>query len=421
MSAKDTSSSTVPELPAEIWLTIFQIATYVPRETDYSATTVEPGLFCSYDELQARAFEAVLPLRRAIVQVSRLFYQIGAEILYTTFHTEPEYTTISCRRSLLFSILLVSRPELGRFVRRLSLRWSEEDEEKNYRIINHCPNVAILSSFLHHDNIVDRRWWRGLPTTIRSFDASVLYIPMNEILALLQMLPHLEILHLWNLRGDSISHAHTPVRLSALRILSVYPNSGNNNIKSCLPVLSTVQLPRLRALATNVGDVDVGLSFPLDIWRRLEYFKVDSRSCLGLRSDWFHNLRRLHISVGFAGVQRCLTHLPFDQLECLTMQTATTSPNQWKRLVELVMVVPLDAKAMPMLKLFQLGWAYTGIYGYYRYSLRSAEDRDGFIQYFETLVTRFEQRGVHFAERSEREICSWLEPVRDVLAACKRS
>src|ERR1700742_67466 len=93
MSARIASPSPLPELPPEIWLKIFRIATFIPRETDISATTVEPGLFCACDHLQARAFEAVLPLRLSIVLVSRRFYQIGAEVLYTTFHSalDPNY------------------------------------------------------------------------------------------------------------------------------------------------------------------------------------------------------------------------------------------------------------------------------------------------------------------------------------------
>jgi len=101
-------------------------------------TKVEPGLFCSKDEYQARSFRKVLRLRRTIVQVSRRFYQIGIEVLYTAFHISTGGITDPNRRLLLFSDLLVSRPELGRFVKRLSLQWSDRNEERNYRIISRC-------------------------------------------------------------------------------------------------------------------------------------------------------------------------------------------------------------------------------------------------------------------------------------------
>lgn len=181
MSAQIASSSPLPELPPEIWLKIFQIATFIPRETDLPATTAEPGLFCTYNEYQVLAFEAVLPLRLSIVLVSRRFYQIGAEVLYTTFHAHARLN--HNRRMSLFSDLLVSRPELGRFIRRLSLWWSNTNEEKNYRIISRCPNVIIFSSFQSRYDVGGVPWWRrGLPKTIRSFDAYVGRVAIEDVL-----------------------------------------------------------------------------------------------------------------------------------------------------------------------------------------------------------------------------------------------
>jgi hypothetical protein len=422
-SNKIASPSPLLELPPEIWLKIFRIATFIPLETDLSATTVKPGLFCSYDHYQLPAFEAVLPFRRTIVLVSRRFYQIGAEVLYTTFHANTERIKNVDRRLSLFSDLLVSRPELGRFVRRLSLRWSVKDEEKNYQIISRCPNVIIFSSFIHRNDIDIWHvpWWgRGLPKTIRSFDATVRGVPMKDVLSLLAMLSHLEMLHLWDLEGDSISHA--PTCLSSLRILSVYPS----DIDACLPVLSTMRLPRLTALATNVGKVDARRSFPLHVWQRLEYFKPGPWSSGGLYSDYFHNLRHLHLLGGPDGIQGELGHFPFHQLECLTLHatfTSLSSPNanQWQQTLEPLVVLPLDANVMPMLKLFQLGWISAGIYAYYRDYLDSAKSRDQFIQYFEALVSKFEERGVLFVEAQEPWIWSGFELVHDILAVCKRS
>ena len=409
-------------LPPEIWLKIFRIATFIPRETDLSATTVEPGLFCSHDELQARAFEAVLPLRRAIVLVSRRFYQIGAEVLYTTFHGNARCINNPDRRLSLFSDLLESRPELGRFVRRLSLRWSVGDEEKNNRIVSRCPHVMIFSSFIQLYDTGYVPWWgRGLPKTIRSFDANVFNVPIEDILTLLHTLPHLEILHLYHLRVDSIPH--TPVCLSALRILSVYIKQ-NVQVESHISILSTMQLPRLAALATDVGQFDVHLSFPLEVWRGLEYFQPDVRGHFGLRPDYFRSLRHLYLTLVWDGVETFLTYFPFHQLECLTLQTNPTilmGTGAWQRRAELFVDLPLHEETMPMLRRFQLDWEYAGIYDYYCQDLETAADRARFIQYFETLAERFEQRGVHFVETHRREICPGYQPIREVLALCKGS
>ena len=279
MSADITSSSPLPELPPEIWLKIFRIATFIYRETDVSATTVEPGLFCSFDKYQSRAFEVLLPLRRTIVQVSRRFYQIGAEVLYTTFQASSPRIKYSPRRLQLFSDLLVSRPELGRFVKRLSLQWSVADEETNYRIIARCPNVVIFPSLICPSDLRGVPWWgRGLSKTIRSLDAVMSCILMVDILSLLENLPHLEILHLWGLRGDSIPQA--PICLSTLRILSIYLGPFPDAINCRSPILSMMRLPRLTALVTNLSNLETHLSFPLDDWRRLEYFKLDKLFCV---------------------------------------------------------------------------------------------------------------------------------------------
>ena len=421
MSAESGSSSPLPELPPEIWLKIFRIATFIPHETELPAATFEQGFFCSHDQLQILAFEAVLPLRRTIIHVSRRFYQIGAEVLYTTFHANTGVLKYPNRRLSRFSDLLVSRPELGRFVKRLSLQWSDENEEKNYRIISRCPHVTIFSSFLPITGIGDVPWWRrGLPKTIRCFDAVVLSVPMKDVMALLEMLPHLEMLLLYNLQGDSI--LHPPVRLSALRFLGVY--AQNNEWYP--PLLSTMRLPRLVALATNLGGVDAGLSLPLEVWRRLVHFEPSLRFYNGLRADYFHNLRSLYLTVEPDSEINNELHLrcfPFGQIEHLTLRICPffLAFTNWDKIIERVTVLPLDVETMPKLKLFQLAWGFKGIHvEHYKYP-SCVVGKDRFIQCLETAVTNFEQRGVLSVEIDTQEICPGYQPVRDALTACKLS
>src|SRR5258708_6342819 len=82
-SSLSNASSSVPP---QIWLQIFRTATYIPGEWDVSATTPRSGLFASWDTLQRQAHGVVLPLRRTIVQVSRLWWEIGCEVLYASFY-----------------------------------------------------------------------------------------------------------------------------------------------------------------------------------------------------------------------------------------------------------------------------------------------------------------------------------------------
>jgi len=410
MSAQIASSSPLPELPPEIWLNIFRIATFLPNETDLPATTIEPGLFCSYNGYQARAFERVLPLRLSIVLVSRRFYQIGAEVLYTTFYFNP-HLYYPHRRVSRFADLLVSRPELGRFIRRLSLQ-SNSKEESNYQIINRCPNLIIFTSFLYkYDLGHSVPWWRGgLPKTIRSFDAEVDRVATSDITRLLKTLPHLEILHLSSLMTHPIPLP--PIRLPALRTLSV---CIYHEVESPHSILSTIQLPRLTAL----GAIGTGLSLPLEVWQGLEYFKPEDHAHIRVRPDYFRNLRHLHLMLRLDVPEKYLKYFPFHQLECLTLGTKPLAESEWERAVDQVVGLPLDATAMPKLKLFQLDWSYDGTYEFYCKRLDDAEAKDRFIRYFETLTARFEQRGVLFVETNYRKL--GFQPMRDILSACTQS
>ena len=418
MSAEIASSCPLPEFPSEIWLDIFRLATCIPFETDISVNIVEPGLFCSSDHYQLEAVEKVLPLRRAVVQVSRRFYQIGTEVLYTAFHANPLGIRHPYRRLSLFSDLLVLRPELGRFVKRLSLVWSRHNEEKNYKIISHCPNMFIFSSPQYHlYNEGLRPWWgRGLPKTIRSFDAEVYKIPVNDILSLLEMLPHIEVLHLGALIGHLVPHA--PVCLAALRILSIYYCVFHFNISLSPPLSPVMQLPSLTTLATDVLPVH---AIPLDALRGLEYFQVSCQpKYRGHLSDYFDNLRYLEILTDYIGFWDWLTYFPLHQLECITVKPAYHTLERWGEAFRVDFLMPLDAKAMPKLKRFELVWGTTGIYGYYHEKIYRTGIGKYFIGLFEILVRRFEQRNVLFVEKRGIEIYPRFQPVHDVLIACKR-
>jgi hypothetical protein len=423
MSGKFVSSSPLLELPPEIWLEIFRIATFIPLETNLLATTVEPAFFCLRHSYQVRASETVLPLRRTIVQVSRRFYQIGTEVLYTSFHIDPHLSRNPDRKLSLFSDLLASRPELGRFVKRLSLIRLDRHEERNYRIISRCPNVETFSSLLDSGDIGYWPWWqRGLSNTIRNLEAGVHRVPMEDVLSILEMLPHLEILHLSGLTEYSIPHR--AVCLSALRFLTIYINPFYRDINSNLPRLLPIQLPCLTTLVTNVGRVYATLFLPLDVWGQLEYLQVDTRYWLELRSEHFHSLHHLDLIIGSGSVHRWLDYFPFHQLVYLKLRAISNfldDLDAWQQQVEQLVVLPLDTEAMPMLRFFDMEWSYSSIYENYHLHLRSAEGRDLFIQYIETLVTRFEQRGVIFVERSVHlgDIFPEQRPVRNALAAFK--
>src|SRR5258708_38933106 len=139
ISSLSNPSTTVPP---EIWLQIFRAATDIPGEWDVSATVPCSGLFASCDTLQMQAYEEVLPLRRTIVQVSRLWWQIGCEVLYASFYDAvvPHHTPTSAFDH--FERSLSSRPALGRLVKRLALTWPRKGySSKLNHVLQLCPNA----------------------------------------------------------------------------------------------------------------------------------------------------------------------------------------------------------------------------------------------------------------------------------------
>ena len=422
MSAEITSSRPLLDLPSEIWLNIFQLATFIPFETDVSVNIVKPGPFCSSDRFQIESFETVLPLRRAVVQVSRRFYQIGTEVLYTTFHANPSGVRHPYRRLSLFSDLLVLRPELGRFVKRLSLEWRDRDEEENYKIISRCPNMFIFSSLLPRDYYKHkhrRPWWgRGLPKTIRSFDADVETIPVDDVLSLLETLPRLELLDLWNLTKNLVPRA--PVLLKDVRILSIYHSIYHENTSPSPPVSLAMQLPRLTTLVTDTPLIHRRLPLPLSALRRVKYFQVCGPSnYLEHHHGYFDKLRHLEIFTNSIGSWDWLTYFPLHQLDCITVNPTDDAVALWREAFKVDLFMPLDANVMPNLKRFELAWGTTGIYGYYDQGLCGIVDTEGFIESLESLVRRFEQRNIVFVEKRGIDFYPRFQPVENVLIACK--
>ena len=336
-------------------------------------------------------------------------------MLYTAFHTNS-YD----RRLSLLSDLLVLRPELGRFVKRLSLRWSDKDEEENHKIISRCPNMFIFSSLLQRYSYNHcRPWWgRGLPKTIRSFDADVENIPVNDILSLLETLPHLELLHLSVLTGCLVRPA--PVSLTALRILSIYYSIIAQNTSSSPPVSPAMQLPSLTTLDPDRIPVQAWRSFPLDALRGVEYLQVSGPSnYLGRHSDYLSNLRYLEIFTDSIGFRDWLTYIPLHQLECITVEPTDLALARWRAAFEVDFFILLDAKAMPKLKRFELVWGPTGIYGYFHQEIYRIGNGKYFFESFESLVRGFEQRNVLFVEKKGIEIYPRFQTVHNVLITCK--
>ena len=230
--------------------------------------------------------------------------------------------------------------------------------------------MFIFSSIRLNTYESRRPWWgRGLPKTIRSFDAAVHDIPVDDILSLLEMLPHLELLHLETMTGPGDPVPRAPICLTALRILSIYYDVFDYNASlspPVSPVSPSLQLPSLTTPATDRIPVHARLSFPLEALRELEYFQVCRPSnYLRHHSDYFHNLRSLEILTDSIGFWGWLSYFPLHQSECIAVKLVGRVVALWREAFEVDFLMPFDAKVMRKLKRFELVWGTTGIYGYY--------------------------------------------------------
>jgi len=416
MSTYSLSSSS-PSVPPEIWLQIFHTSTFIPGEWNISATASHPGIFSSADELQNQALKAVLPLRRAIVQVSRLWWQIGTEVLYASFHETPTYYHLQTQSIDHFKRSLLSRPALGCLIKRLVLRWPRKGSPSEIdHILQLCPNTRILS-FYSADPARHVLWEpRILFNHIRIFDADVLYLSQKCIVHMLSSLPNLEMLHLCGLgRGDEESRYHGTLRLPLVYFLSLR-FVGAQAIEYWTPLLSTADIPCLTSLSTNHNGI-VPLSLSIDAWQRITFFTFPLGSYSVFEPGIFRSLTRLQLDLLTRIPIRQLSGLPFHQMSHLTMIYRSIQygcVSQWKQTLEVFLGLE-----MPRLRVVELHWGDDGIHS----SLYSASGQDeyleAFFDYLESSAHKFEQVGVQFREVYTRNIYRVPIPIKDVIKSAR--
>jgi len=144
-------------LPYELWFEILQEATFIPREFDVSATAFRLALRFGSDKCHYQEYRNILPTRVAIVNVCRIWHQIGTQFLYGSVHflSASNGATNRWGRLNLFRMLLESRPEIGTLVKRLSLPYDPINQNV-IDILRLCPRITIFSSSptWSHDS-----WW----------------------------------------------------------------------------------------------------------------------------------------------------------------------------------------------------------------------------------------------------------------------
>jgi len=403
----------------EIWLEILQIATFIPGEWDVVGTRIDMGVFCS--SFQEEAWHSVLPLRRSIVKVCRLWHKIGTKLLYASFH---EYCNSeeSIHRLAAFAHVLLARPYLGRLVKRLSLRWCPTITD-NELIIRHCPNAIIFTSFC---GAPVAQWVRSLPECLRGLDASFSGMEMVEVMRILFTLPNLESLHLWGLEGEESPLQYPRLRFPALRLLTLFfPNP--RAMKSWTPILTNLDAPALTALSTNIGALSSAVSlFPRDIWGRITYLGVFFKGYRYVKSTYLVNLHHLRLPIvidEYQTLPKLQKHFPFHQLEMLTLRVScrySVDMSEWEPFIRKVLAFPLDTQMMPSLRVLELDWWDQSFEAFVK---RHASHRDvvnKFLTSLGSIAVRFEKRGVRLLEVNGGAVQHTPVPIQETVAACRK-
>ncbi len=416
--SKLVASSTIT---LEIWSKVFHMATFIPDEWDKVASKDDMTIFASsYPQMET--YHSILPLRRSIVEVCRLWYKIGTKLLYASFHCTRPKSEEPSRRLAAFAHVLVARPHLGHLVKRLSVWWSPTVTD-NELIIRHCPNAIIFSSYQVNSCTLSSPWVRSLPGSLRSLEANVKSVETAEIMRILYSLPDLESLHLLGLGEAGSTSQYPHLAFPALKELTL-TFYDPKLIKSWLPILSGLDAPELIAFTTNLGSLGSAVSsFPRDIWERITHLRVFAKGYRYIRSTHLLNLRYLHLDLEedqvFPKLQRSF---PFHQLEILTLSLVHIrfiDVTEWRPYIRKLLAFPLDTKMMPSLRILELEWRDGCIEASVTRRASHKDVLSKFLISLGSLAVQAEKRGVCFLELRPG-IFNTPMLIQDVVAACKK-
>jgi hypothetical protein len=425
-ASKARASSTIPP---EIWSKIFHIATFIPNEWDVVASRIEMGIFCPSDN-QLEAHHAVLALRRSIVRVCRAWHTSGTKLLYASFYSFPLYSNDVSYRLAAFARVLVARPHFGCFVRRLCLLWSPTVTD-NALVLRHCPNAIIFSS-LGPTSPSSRSslWMRALPASLRSLEANVAGITMTEIMRILLTLPTLELLSMSGFGEETNTPPPPPpppsyprLRFPVLRFLTLWFIT-QKAIKSWVPVLSTLDAPRLVALNTDLGKLGSAVTAYSRILEQITYLGVEVKSYCYFRPVFLRNLHHLAIPVERQlPLPKLQKYYPFRQLERLTLvllYMRVMDVEEWKPFMRQLLAFPLDTRMMPSLRVLELDWRHGGIEASVKHRASHKDIVRKFLISLGSLAEQVEKRGVCFLEIEEGAVYYTPTLIQEVVAVCKK-
>ena len=335
----------------------------------------------------------MLPLRRAIAQVSSQWRAVALEFLYATFHDDSKDYKLEA-----FDSILSECPHYATLVKRLSMRLKREPDHNAQvaRILLHCPNLLIIDieEVFGHDRLdpMELSNLTDLSTTIRQLD--IIHVPTNTVFTILNQLPNLEILSIGEIDDDVLGPDWTSPPLTVLpnlRILQLLFSTYDDIIEV---YMRNLKAPRLTSLSIRTYSYSIP-KLPDDMARHLLYleFVFPHNWLRGWSAGDLPNLRCLQLRWQDLSWDIFRSHLPMKQIVELTCNLPSLNDDNLSRkrpLLDGMVGFTLNPNFMPNLKSFTLDMENKT-----RNLLSEEGDAgSGLRAWFTGLIIAFDRRGV---------------------------
>lgn len=255
-----------PDLPLELWLEIFQFATYVYQDVSVKPLDPFTPKQTTTNALGANTPSLAMRTKLAIVQVSRAWRRVALQTLYQHVVIRSPSRANAILKALqssplhmtdLSEVEQLSMPRYGQYVRHIEVftftRGSKDIKylQLVFQIIQLCPDLRMLSG----------RWIHALPTEFLNGLSALLGPSLSELL--------------WSERQSQMNqNTNTSLQFlnsfQALRVLdlrhfvgskpSSWPERGAN---LCLPLVQSL------IISSNPRSLDAATRFELPSLRNL--------------------------------------------------------------------------------------------------------------------------------------------------------
>ena len=219
-----------PPLPVEIWRQIFRVATYVPLIFD-SEWNYPPHerLWEGWQSMD----DTEIQTKRTIIQVCRLWKEIGSEVLFQAIRIlEHEFDRVERLIEILQRSALVSEHGYGWWTKRIECHireFSTENTEKLALLLECCHHIQIISVtsaagykgpiLAHLNRAIGSRFTHSL----RRLDFILDEYHMNASITadLVESLPNVRLTSLSLMWGDSFQFQSLPPAFTDVTVLTL--------------------------------------------------------------------------------------------------------------------------------------------------------------------------------------------------------